>query len=258
MKRLAVFPVLALAAAAAGPLPSGEQVMRAVNSREVGRSCSMQLQLLLRDRKRGDHIRQIEMARRATLGGYDTVYRVVAPAYIEGIVLLISEAQNGPGLWMYFPYAKHLLHIATRGLSALTSDFSCEDLRVTFALKDYIFANQGVEKLDGVSCYRIEMRPREERIAAELGFERAIGWVRQDIWSVLKADYFDSNGVVFKTFRATNPETIQGVITFKTISMENYRADHKSEVQVTDVKYGVKLDPGLFVPERLPEIVTLR
>ena len=35
------------------------------------------------------------------------------------------------------------------------------------------------------------MKPATEQLRGELGFTKAIGWVRDDIWMIIRADYID-------------------------------------------------------------------
>lgn len=239
--------LLAVAASA----PSGEEVMRRVNARSRGEVSRMRLEMTLRDAKRGDFRKSIRMHRKRFETGYRTAYWVTAPDHEEGIGLLLSEDAAQRGMWMYFPASRQLVRVASRGLSALASDFSCEDLLVGVPLADYTFRNLGRDRVDGVSAVRVEMTPKTERLRAELGFSKAVGWVREDIWLIARADYYDDNGKVFKTFRAADVQQVQGIWTVRRFSMQNHRAAHGTEVRVAEVDYSVRLPEESFEPGRL-------
>ena len=239
--------------AAAGSLPSGEEVMRRVNARSRGDDSRMRLEMTLRDAKRGDFRKSIVTQRKRLASGYRTSYRITAPGHEEGIGLLLSEDSSQRGMWMYFPASKQLVRVATRGLSALASDFTCEDLLVAVPLADYRFRTLGRDRLDGAAVLRVEMKPVSERLRTELGFSKAVGWVREDLWMIVRADYYDDAGKVFKTFRALDVEKVQGVWTVRRFSMRNHRAQHGTEVQVAEVDYSVRLADELFTPDRFPQ-----
>jgi hypothetical protein len=236
---------------AAGSLPRGEEVMRRVNARSRGLDSRMRLDMTIHDAKRGDFHKAIVMQRKRLSSGYRTTYWITAPDHEKGIGLLLSEDTAQRGMWMYFPGSRQLLHVATRGLSALASDFSCEDLLVEVPLADYDFRVLGRDSVDNASAIRVEMTPRTERLRSELGFSRSIGWVREDIWLIARADYYDENNVVFKRFHARDVAQVQGVWTVRAFTMDNDRAHHGTDVRVADVTYTVTLPQDTFTPDRL-------
>lgn len=262
-RRAAAF-VLALAAAAplrpaasAQPaLPTGAEIMAKVNARPRGDAARLVLGLTVSDRKRGEFHKRIEIQRRGDSSGYRTVYRVAEPDHEEGIVLLVAEERELDGFWMYFPRSDHLLRVATRGLSALGSDFSCEDMRWKVPLDDYVFRTLERVEIDGHPGWRVEMRPASERLQSELGFDVAIGWVRADTWMVVRSDYYDAAGRLFKTYRANRIERVQGIWTVLEATMVNRRIDQRSRAVVHSIEY--RLDPqpeaALFQPEGLARV----
>jgi hypothetical protein len=242
----------ALAALPAG-LPPGLEVMRRVNDRPRGKGCRMRLEMSLRDAKRGEFRKSIDMVRRQFPTGYRTAYDILAPDHEKGIGLLLSEDPAQRGMWMYFPASRQVIHVASRGLSALASDFSCEDLLVSLPLAEYDFRTLGRDRVGGLSCLRVEMRPNIERLRLELGFARAIGWVREDIWLIVRADYEDEKGQVFKSFAAADVEPVDGIWTVKRFAMDNRRARHATEVRVAEVDYSALTAEDRFSPERFHE-----
>ena len=244
----------ALAQTASSDLPSGLEVMKRVNERDRGGGARMRLSLLLHDHRGLSHERTVELARQPLTGGEATVYRITAPEHLDGIALLIDENRAESAMWMYFPNSDRRLRVKTRGLSALSSDFSCEDLRVTFRLEDYEFKTLE-ERPCGLrgehTCIAVEMRPKTDRLRREFGYERAIGVVRKDISMIVEADYFAPSGERFKHFEAEQVEEIQGVWTARRYSMENFRAEHRSVVEVQAVEYRLDLPTDAFDPGTL-------
>lgn len=256
-RRAGALAMLALAAAAfvdaAGDLPDGTDVMRRVNERSRGDASRMRLELMLHDAKRGDFKKSVALERRRFGTGYRTSYRILSPRHEEGIGLLLAEDSEMRGMWMYFPISDHLVRVASRGLSALASDFTCEDLLVELPIDEYAFRTLDRRSLDGVPTLRVEMRPRTERLRRELGFDRAVGWVREDIWMIVRADYYTEAGQRFKTFEAGGVERIEGIWTVRRYSMTNHRADHGTEVRVAEVAYDVEIPAERLVPESLAQ-----
>jgi hypothetical protein len=247
---LLLFCCVAGSASAEG-IPSGLQIMSEVNARPRGGDAQMRMRLVLKDARRGTHTRQVEMERKALSTGYRTIYRISGPQHLAGISLLIGEDRELNGMWMYFPSSDHLVRVASRGFSALASDFSCEDLRADFPLRDFHFKNLGREEAQGRTYWRVEMRPLSETLARELGYSYAIGWVLSDARVIAKAEYYDSQGKQFKTFQAHHLEKISDVWTVRHYTMVNHRAQHESEVYVDTVQYQMRLSKDRFEPNIL-------
>lgn len=241
--------LLALLLMAASPQPSAEEVMRRVNARPRGKDAVMKIRLGLTGR--GKFSKTILARRRALPDGHRTLYYVATPQHEEGIILLVAEDGAPGGLWMYFPSSDHLLRVASRGLSALGSDFSCEDLKLAFPLQDYDFRVLGRAELKGHTTLRIEMKPREPRLQRELGFAHAVGWVREDLPMIVRSDYYDSEGNLFKTFRVEELKKIQGIWTATRTSMVNLRAGHRTDVEISEVRYFLDLAKEPLTPDSL-------
>jgi hypothetical protein len=240
---------LALLLTAASPQTSAEEVMRRVNARPRGQDATMKIRLALTGR--GKFTKTILARRRALPDGSRTLYYVDTPKHEEGIILLVAEDSALNGLWMYFPSSDHLLRVASRGLSALGSDFSCEDLKLGFPLEDYDFRVIGRADLKGHPTLQIEMKPGEPRLQRELGFDRAVGWVREDLAMIVRSDYYDSEGNLFKTFQVGELKKIQGIWTATRTSMVNLRADHRTDVEISDIRYFLDLAKEPLAPDAL-------
>lgn len=228
------------ALAGAGQL-DGEEVIRRVNARSRGVDSRMRLAMVLHDDKRGDFEKTIDLRRKRFPDGYRTAYRILSPQHEAGIGLLLAEDRGASEMWMYFPISDQLVHVASRGLSALASDFSCEDLLVSIPIEDYEFRYLGRAGCGERSCLRVEMTPASEALRRELGFARSVGLVRDDVWMIVEADYFTAAGQLYKSFAAEEVAEIDGVWTVKRYSMVNHRAGHSTAVQVVEVDYSAEL-----------------
>jgi hypothetical protein len=235
----------------AASVPRGEDVLYRVNARPRGKASLMHLDMIIHDARRGEFHKTIVMQRKRFGSGYRTVYRITTPDHEKGIGLLISEDDNQRGIWMYFPATKQVIPVVSRGFPAMASDFNCEDMLVGVPLADYEFRVLGKDLLEGHEAVKVEMKPRTERLRSELGFFKSIGWVREDLSMIVRADYYDDAGALFKTFRAGNIERRQGIWTAKKIEMENFRAHHASEVRVLDTDYSIRFTDAPFTPNRM-------
>lgn len=234
-----------------GPLPDGREVMKRVNLRPLGGDARLSLRLTLHDPRRGDHRQEVELSRKAFPGGYRSLYRITGPESLAGLALLVAEDDALSGMWMYFPATGQVVKVASRGLSALATDFTCEDLRVTFPLEQYHFATLRRDRVAGRPALVVERVPATERLQRELGWSRSLGWVDAERWIVLKVQFFDHRDRLFKTFSAQAPEPLQGVWTLTRYAMTNHRAEHATTVEVRQARYDLDLPAGAFEPESL-------
>ncbi len=234
---------------------TGAEIMHRVNGRSRGNASKMMMEMTIRDLKRGNFYKTIIMQRKRLPSGYRTGYWIAAPDHEKGIALLLSEDNRQHGMWMYFPASHQSLRVATRGFPALASDFSCEDLLVRIPLAEYEFRVVGRESIDGISTERVEMIPRTEELRSELGFTKSVGWVRDDIWMIVRADYYDENGEVFKRFTAKDVAQVQGIWTVRRFFMENIRVHHSSEVQLKEIDYSTRTSESLLTPEQFGTVL---
>lgn len=230
---------------------AGTRIMSRVNARPRGKSSLNHLEMIIHDPRRGDFHKTIVMQREQLASGYRTIYQITSPVHEKGIGLLISEDASQRGIWMYFPAAKQSVRVASRGFPALASDFICEDLSAGVPLNEYDFRILGLDRIDGHDAIMIEMKPRTENLRGELGYTKAIGWVRKDPPIIVRADYYDERNVVFKSFHASAIEQKQGIWTIGKMEMENLRAHHSSEVRVLDTDYSVHFPDDAFTPNRM-------
>jgi len=231
--------------------PAGEEIMRRVNMRSRGKASLAHLEMIIHDARRGEFHKTIVMQRERLASGYRTIYRISIPDHEKGIGLLISEDTKQHGMWMYFPNTRQVIGVASRGFPALASDFSCEDLLVGVPLADYDFRILGKDLIEGRETVKVEMTPRTERLRSELGFSKSVGWVRENLSIIVRADYYDDDGKVFKTFRAEEIERRHGIWTVGKMEMENFRARHASEVRVLDTDYSIRFTDDVFTPKRM-------
>lgn len=223
--------------------------MARVNARPRGDACRMELAMTLQSDRR-EHRKRVLLERIRLEARYRSVYWIREPDHERGIGLLLCEDTLQPGLWMYFPQPDKVIGVVSRGLPALATDFTCEDLLVGVSPTRYDFRALGRDSIDGVAAVKVEMRPRTQDLHQELGFATAIGWVRDDIGMIVRADYLDRNDKVFKRFEATAIERVDSVWTARRFSMTNFRARHRTEVDVVSVDYGVRLAAEDFTPAR--------
>jgi hypothetical protein len=227
------------------------EIMRRVNDRPRGDSSHMLMEMTIHDPRRGDFQKLVDVARKRFGSSYRTAYRIDAPDHEKGLGLLLSEDPLERGMWMYFPATRKSVPVASRGFPAMATDFNCEDLLVSVELKDFEFRVLGRDRVNEFRAILVEMKPRNDAVRNELGFSRAVGWVREDIWLIARADYYDESGSLFKTFRAEQAERVEGIWTPRRMSMENHRIQHRTDVRIAQVDYSSRFADESFEANRM-------
>ena len=133
----------------------------------------------------------------------------------------------------------------------MSSDFNCEDLLEQIPLASFQFRLLGQEREGSILLARVEMVPATDRLKRELGISKSIGWVRQDIGMIIRAEYFDERGSVFKRFIADDIRRVRGIWTAHRLVMESLRAQHSSEVKVVAEDYLTPIADSVFSPEAI-------
>jgi hypothetical protein len=222
-----------------------------VNLRFIGDSVQMKLDLAIHDERRGDSHKTITMWRKHFPGGHRSLYRVDTPEEENEIALLVSEDMVQDGVWMYFPSTLAVTRVMSRGFTALATDFSCEDLLQEVPLGDYRFRLHGKQNLDGVQTVQIEKIPIREELSSELGYAKAIHWIREDIRMVVRSDFYDEQGKLSRVYRAGNIRHIHGIVTALDQSMEDLRTNHTTRVRIARVDYEAHLAAENFEKDRM-------
>jgi hypothetical protein len=231
---------------------AGRTIMEKVNHRSRGPHARLQLEMTLHDLGRQETFQKHILLERKRYGeSYRSAYWITAPEHERRIGLLLSEDLSPIGMWMYFPATRQTSSIATRGFPALGSDFDCEDLLEQVPLSSFKFHLLGRVKENGIAIAEIEMVPATDRLRAELGFSKSIGWVREDIGMIERAEYYDDQGTIFKRFAAEQIKKVHGIWTAHLLSMENLRAHHRTEVRVLDADYLLAIPDAIFSPDAL-------
>lgn len=192
-------------------------------------------------------------ARKELPDGKRMVMVMLEPESVRGIAYVVAEPKDKPGtLWMYLPALRRV-----RGLTPvdayehfLGTDFTYADLGFVRLHEHYKLL--GEENHAGVRAYKVEEVVPQERAY----YSRIITWVAADSLLPLQRDYYDVAGALWKTELFEQVSIIDGVPTPLRIRMNDVQAGTSTEINVSEVRYGVDIPDAVFDPERLPQVVT--
>ncbi|MBN2528682.1 MAG: outer membrane lipoprotein-sorting protein [Deltaproteobacteria bacterium] len=138
------------------------------------------------------------------------VYRFLSPADVKGTgVLTFDYETKGDDMWIYLPALRKTRRIVTseRAKSFMGSEFSYADMN-TPTLSDYKFKVLKDESVDGAKCWKIEVMPKNDKVAEDEGYSKKYVWVAQNEFTIRKAEYFDLDGELLKMLHSKNIELV--------------------------------------------------
>jgi len=229
----------------ASAAPSGEEVARAVYSRDVGAdSFSRQLmELVSPDGQK--RVRELEISAMDANGLRKSLLRFTSPADIAGTGFLAIETGKGEtDQFLYLPALKRTRRIVTgqKGRSFVNTDFTYEDMERR-PVEDSEHAITGEEELSGVKCWVLESRPKPGR-DSQYSLVRA--WISQDHSVSLKVEFFMGGSTPVKRYTVLQLENIQGIWTERKVIMEDLKSGHATTLEITQIQYNTGLSDSVF------------
>lgn len=119
---------------------------------------------------------------------------ITAPAKEKGQVFL----KRGSEMWNWVPSIERMIKIPPSMMmqSWMGSDFTNDDLvRESSIIKDYDHSLVGEAEIDGVSCWKILLMPKEE---APVVWGKIITWIDKE-YNQRKVEYYDEDGKLVNT-----------------------------------------------------------
>ena len=182
-------------------------------------------------------------------GSSKAVLRFVAPAEVRGVALLIlNHPQRSSDQWMWTPALQRERRIALqdRRTRFFGTDFSFEDLEER-DVDQYDYRMEGEETLDGVSCWRIESRPRQTKSSQ---YDRSLLWVRKDHYVFWRVENH-SRGALVRRVTYSGLENVQGIWTARTLEMADLRQGSRTLLRLEKLEYNLPMKDEAFTLQAL-------
>jgi outer membrane lipoprotein-sorting protein len=184
-----------------------------------------------------------------TKGKQDALLVVRAPAREAGAATL----RSAEGLWTYAPRADQLVRIPSSLLSDnwMGSHFTNDDLmRETDFLKDYD-ASLAWHDEGGRRLLRATLIPKPQ---APVVWSRIVFLLDPSDDMPLRADYYDRDKIA-RTLTYADPHMLAGRrVPFTLVMVPADKPGESTHVEYQELKFGVKVDPGLFTQRGLRRV----
>ncbi len=171
--------------------------------------------------------------------------RFLSPADISGTTMLIYDYDEGQDdMWIYLPALKRSRRIVSsdKGKSFMGSEFTNADMSSPPADD---FNHRIIEESD--THYLIESVPVSAAKEDEYGFARKVSTVNKDNFTVVKMDFYDNTGFLFKTIIIEDTEEIEGKgYLIAHMTAENFSNGRTSEIVMKDIRTGTEISDDIF------------
>lgn len=216
--------------------PTGLWIAQKIHERERGDDARLEMEMTLIDKNGGKRERRLIILRKDFNGEDKVVLRFIYPHDINGTSFLVWEHKGRDNeRFLYLPALGRIKRIATREKDEnfAGTDFSYEDMSDR-KLEDYTYELMEEEvAYEKESCYLLASYPKGENPK----YPKILSWVRKDNFVVMKAEYYNKQGSIEKTFKVLKLEEINGIWTPLELLMKNHKTNHQTFTKVRKVQY---------------------
>ncbi len=252
MKRLAILTII-LSLPLLGAQPTGREIMEKVVKKASWKDMVADVTMKIEAHGR-TRIRKIKMfSRKRTEDESDTLMKFTYPADVAGTAFLLREHSKGEDeRYLYLPALRRIRRIASSGKGGafMGSDFSYYDIGKP-KLEDWKYKNLGLVDLNGKKVYKIEALPASKKVEKETKYGKIIHYVDPEKWSVVKAEYYDRTGALWKVLEVREFKKIKGVWFQTDLVMKNVQANSQSEMKFENLKVDQGLAASMFTKRSL-------
>ena len=183
--------------------------------------------------------------------GEKNLMRYLSPARVKGqATLMLNHADD---IWVYFPRTQRVRKLATHAKKQKMegSDFSYEDMGSGNSfIVDYKPKKLKDEKMEGVSCYKLELLRKED---SDLSYSRLVMWVTKEGYVPIVIDYYsdlDPN-ILLKRLIQSDIKDIDGIPTPMKIVMYNKQDNTQTSITMSEIRYNIPVEDEMFTERGL-------
>jgi len=224
--------------------PSVDEIVAKANHAAyyAGTDGRARVTMVITDARGGTRERAFTILRRNGEGGDQKFYVYFeAPADVRKTAFLVwKKAQGDDDRWLWLPDLNLSKRIAPgdKRTSFVGSDFVYEDVSGRGTDED---THTLVDTTD--THYVLDNVPKDP---GSVDFARYRLWVDKTTFLPMKAEYWDTQGTLFRRVEALTVETVQDIPTVMESKVSDLRAGTHTVNRFTDVSYNLGLDDNIF------------
>jgi len=241
--------IFSLTSAAAAQDLSGEEVLTNIENSRQADTASMEMTMELYNAA-GD-MRSRELKSRHKEGEVEkSLMEFISPADVEGTAFLSLEDKSSSedDMYLFLPVLGSVRKISgsQKNGNFVGSDLSYNDLTV-FSGANYK-DNYEADILESSSKeYLLQLNPTDPDIDYKYGKM----WVRTDIWSPEKIEFYDQAEELLKTVLLEDFKEIDNNWIAQKITVTNNQKGSKTIMKMENIKFNIELDDQIFTTRYL-------
>jgi len=238
---------------AAAQEPDANAVMNKSREMSMIGSMSSEIRLSILEKNGSSRSRTISMTTKSFPDGQEKRFiKFLEPADVRGTAMLIIDNSNSADeMWVYLPALKRTRRIVSseKGKSFMSSEFSNADMSSP-ATAD--FTNKHLEESGKNGKWIIESKPVNDEKADEYGYFRKISYLKMDKYQIEKMEFYNFDNEIFKIIEIRAIHQLpDGKYIVKDMSAENLLNKRKSEILMSKIVEGAKVDDSVFSLQNL-------
>jgi outer membrane lipoprotein-sorting protein len=186
-----------------------------------------------------------------TMGRDYALTLVTAPAKDIGQTFL----KRGNEMWNWNPSISRLIKLPPSMMSQgwMGSDYTNDDImKESSVVNDYTHEITGEDTIEGRECYRIKMVAKEN---AAVVWGHQVRWVDKKEFLVLKAEYYDEDGVLVRTETGSDIKVMDGrTIETKIVLTPVDEPGKSTVIIIKDIKFNIPIQESFFSQQNMKNI----
>jgi outer membrane lipoprotein-sorting protein len=242
--------VFMISAGAQTTIQSGYDIMKKTNDKPTGNDITAGVLMKITSKTGSVKTREFMMYQLKQKDGSSSILiKFLKPADVKDMSFLTLETAIGEkSQYIYLPSLKKVTRIAAsdKNKPFMGSDLTYDDFG-SRKLEDYAYTLQGEETIDGRAYWKIESVSKD----SSQNTSKIISLVGKESYIVLKADFYDKSGTLYKQMHVSKADTISGFWTMLELEMKNLSTGSSTSLKFDGVKYNTGLSPSMFSKDRL-------
>ncbi|MCP4287831.1 MAG: outer membrane lipoprotein-sorting protein [Gammaproteobacteria bacterium] len=250
--------VLVLAASLPVSAMDARRIMDQVNDRDDGDNSSAELVMTLIDKRGKERRRNIRSFNKDKGEDRQRIMFFLAPADVKDTGFLTYDYdlhERDDDQWLYLPALRKTKRIASSDKSGafMGSDFNYSDM-TRRNLDAYDFRLMKEDEVRGRKAWLIEALPKSREEMEETGYKKALLFVDQESFVVVRAVHWTLDGNRLKYQDVPGLEKIEGIWTITRMTMTTKKGKstlHRTELDFRGTRYNQDLTEAMFSVRRL-------
>jgi len=240
--------------------PEARAIMQQVEDRDEGDHRTADMEMILIDKKGKQRVRKIRSFRKDLGEDTHSLMFFQHPADVKDTGFLTydyDDPERDDDQWLYLPALHKTKRIASSDKSGsfMGSDLNYSDM-TSRDLTDYDFTfyKERQKTIDGHKAWVIQSIPRSKDTIKETGYTKAILFVRQDNYVVIRSVSWEKSGGYTKWMQINRLEQIDDIwvaVEMQVIRRKGKKMAHKTLLRFDNIKFNQDLGDTLFTTRRL-------